>query len=120
MRHGALFRNEVRILHRVWRAETWSQRLRGLLFRPRLEEDDGLLITPCASVHTVGMRYPLDLIFIGRDGHVLACAADVRPWRARFAWGAHETLELSAGALSRTGVVPGDRLRWEVAGRTAQ
>lgn len=115
MRQGTLFRNERPVLHRVWRADRWWQRLRGLLLRPQLGAGDGLLITPCAGIHTIGMGYPLDVVFLDAQGHVLACRRHVRPWRARAEWGARETLELRAGAVADLGIVPGDRLRWSPA-----
>lgn len=112
MRQGTLFCNERPVLQRVWRAERWWQRLRGLLLRPPLGPRDGLLITPCGGIHTIGMRYPLDVVFMDAQGHVMACRRHVRPWRARAAWGACETLELRAGAVADLGIVPGDHLQW--------
>ncbi len=50
-------------------AVTFGARLRGLLFRN--PNDIALVLTPCKSVHTFGMKYPIDIAFIGRDGRVL-------------------------------------------------
>jgi len=57
-------------------------RLRGLLGRAALEPGEGLLITPTGSVHTCFMRFPIDVVFLDRDGAVLGVRADLRPWRA--------------------------------------
>ena len=45
-------------------AATRATRRRGLLGRESLGATEGLLLTPCKAVHTIGMRFPIDLIFI--------------------------------------------------------
>ncbi|HWI13992.1 MAG TPA: DUF192 domain-containing protein [Burkholderiales bacterium] len=109
---GSLCRSGPRQTYlRVKRAVRWWERLRGLLGTPAAP-DDGLYITPCCSVHTVGMRYPVDLIFLDRDGRVLRIAEAVPPWRIAGAWRAHAVAEFRAGTLRRLDVAVGDRLTW--------
>ena len=98
----------------VRHAERWWSRLRGLLFRPPLRGDGGeaLLITPCASIHTCGMRYPIDVVFIDRQGIVLGCHESVKPARFRVQRGARSALELAAGGIRHHAIRPGDRLAW--------
>jgi uncharacterized membrane protein (UPF0127 family) len=62
------------------RADTWLQRLRGLAFAP---PGDPLLIPRCRSVHTFGMRFPLDLYWLDADGRVIRVDLDVPPRRVR-------------------------------------
>ncbi len=116
MRRGAIYRDGESLIPRVWRAERWWQRLRGLLFRSPLAGDasEALLIVPCNSVHTVGMRYPLDVVFLDRGGTVVGCRERVGPWRGSAARGARATLELYAGGIARLAIVPGDRLDWRI------
>jgi hypothetical protein len=94
----------------------WS-RLRGLLGRASLADGEGLLLVPCRSVHMLGMRFPLDVAFIGPDGAVVATYPGLRPG-ARSAWhrGAHAALELPEGTLLRTGTREGDTLTWQAEG----
>jgi uncharacterized protein len=73
----------------------WA-RLRGLALR-REPPGEGLLIPRCRSVHTFGMRFALDLVWLGRGGQVLRIDRDVPPWRLRSCRGAVEVLELAAG-----------------------
>jgi uncharacterized protein len=73
----------------------WA-RLRGLALR-RQPVDEPLLIPRCRSVHTFGMRFALDLVWLGRGGRVLRIDREVPPWRVRFCPGAIEVLELAAG-----------------------
>ena len=70
-----------------------------------------LWITRCPSVHMVGMRYPLDVAVLDRDGVVLH-VAHLRPWTGltRPRRGASATLEAAAGALARWDVGVGSRL----------
>ena len=82
-------------------------RLRGLLGRPPLASHQGLLLSPCNMVHTAGMRYPLDLVFLRHDGRVLRVVSGVRPNRLRLCWRAWYTLELASGTAARCGIAAG-------------
>jgi uncharacterized protein len=73
----------------------WA-RLRGLALR-RQPPDEPLLIPRCRSVHTFGMRFAIDLVWLGRGGQVLRVDRAVPPWRVRSCRGAVEVLELAAG-----------------------
>ena len=91
-------------------AVTRATRRRGLLGRDGLPPDHALLIAPCSSIHTWFMRFPIDVIFVRRDGLVLKTYAAIPAWRMAFGWRAYAVVELPAGALARAGVKPGDRL----------
>lgn len=52
-------------------AETWRSRLLGLALLPVEDAGAGLVIPRCRRVHTVGMRFPLDIVFLGRKGEVV-------------------------------------------------
>lgn len=114
MRSGALYRGEQCVVPRVWRAANPWTRLRGLLGRKPLEPRaaEGLLIEPCASVHTFWMGYPLDLIFLDRNDRVLAICEKVLPWSTRAARGARKTLELAAGGVVIFEPRVGEELVW--------
>ena len=88
------------------RAERWFDRLRGLLGSPPPAPGHALLITPCASVHTAFMRYPIDVVFLDRRGRILKVVDAVPPWRAAACWRARHTLELAAGEADRLGLAP--------------
>jgi len=99
-------------LFEAWHAQTLWQRLRGLIAHPRLKRGEGLLITPCSSVHTIGMRYPLDLVFLDKHGNVLKCVAGLPPLRMAAARKARHTLELPTGSIAEAGIAVGDRMTW--------
>jgi uncharacterized protein len=95
---------------RVRIAEHFVARALGLLVGTPLEHAEGLLIAPCASIHTIGMRYPIDVVFVDREARVLRVCAKVRAGRMRFASGARGVLELRATVAAEHGLVPGVRI----------
>jgi outer membrane protein OmpA-like peptidoglycan-associated protein/uncharacterized membrane protein (UPF0127 family) len=106
----------------VRRAAGFFGRFRGLMLRPGLAPDAGLLLADCPSVHTAFMRFTIDVLYLDRQGMVLKCVPGLRPWRAsvsnagrtadgrRHVRAAH-TLELAEGSIARLGIRPGDRLQ---------
>ncbi|MEW5982509.1 MAG: DUF192 domain-containing protein [Acidobacteriota bacterium] len=99
-------------LARVEVAATPSSRRKGLLGRDRLEPGTGLLLRPCASIHTWFMRFAIDVVFLDGERAVVKLVRDVRPFSV--VWGgraARDTLELPAGALAGVDLDIGDRLR---------
>lgn len=91
----------------VRRADTFFSRLTGLLFSPPLCPGEGLLIAPCAAVHTAFMRFTIDVIFLDRAGRIKKIVPHLQPWRAAACAEAHQTLELAAGEAKRLGLTPG-------------
>ncbi len=88
----------------------WS-RFKGLMLTRELAPGRALLITRCPSVHTMFMRYPLDIVFVDAGWVVVRIATHVRPWRA--SWGgprAAHALELANGVARDLGIGVGDRL----------
>jgi len=82
--------------------------MKGLLGTRALASDEGLWITPSNQVHTIGMRYPLDLVFLDAENRVVATECSVAPGRiSRKVRTASSILELPAGAIERLGVVEG-------------
>jgi uncharacterized membrane protein (UPF0127 family) len=82
---------------RILVAHSLRSRLLGLALRRRPQPGSALLIPRCRSVHTFGMRFPLDLVWLDRDGGVLAIERGVPPWRVRTRRDAAAVLEAPAG-----------------------
>jgi uncharacterized membrane protein (UPF0127 family) len=95
-------------------ADTALGRMRGLLGRRILPPGEGILLRPANSVHTAFMRFPIDVVFLGRTNEVLAVRHELEPWRLAWAAGARAALELAAGECERRDVRPRDRLGWGV------
>jgi uncharacterized membrane protein (UPF0127 family) len=87
----------------------WA-RMRGLLGRGGLESGEGLFLKPAPSIHTFFMRFPIDVVFVGRDGEVLKVVPRLKPWRTAAARGAKAVLELGANEADRRGIRAGTRL----------
>ena len=91
-------------------AETPLTRLKGLLGRKGLEQGEGLLLRPAASIHTFFMRFPIDAVWVDRDLNVLKVSPDLGPWRTAACKGAKGVVEMAAGEAERVGLSAGDKL----------
>ncbi|TMK66941.1 MAG: DUF192 domain-containing protein [Actinobacteria bacterium] len=91
-------------------ADTALTRMRGLLGRRDLPSGEGILLRPASSVHTAFMRFPIDAVFLDREGRVLKIARGLRPWKTAAGRRAKAVLELSAGEAERRGIELGERL----------
>lgn len=113
MRRGILV-NETRgvtLAGDVEVAEGLLERSVGLLGRRELGDDEGLLIPGCGAVHTLFMRFPIDVVFFDPKGVVRGLRHRLAPFRFAVCMGAHLSVaELSAGRLAQTGTQAGDRL----------
>ena len=103
--------DETPVCERCVVADTAPTRLKGLLGRPRLGTDEGLLIRPTSAIHTCFMRFPIDVVFLDRRLVVVGVVTDLRPWRFAARRGAKSVLELAAGEIARRGIRAGERLR---------
>ena len=91
-------------------------RMRGLLGRADLPAGQGMLISPCRSIHTVMMQFTIDVIFLTRAGVVCRIVRNVRPQRfALGGSGAHSALEVQSGWLDESSLQCGDMLELTVA-----
>lgn len=84
----------------------------GLLGKVSLAEDTGLLIVGTNSIHTFFMRFPIDVVFISKNGEVTSIYHSLVPWRiTKIHWRAKSCLELPAGRVERTGLRVGDNIQ---------
>jgi uncharacterized membrane protein (UPF0127 family) len=94
-------------------ADTSSTRRTGLLKHDRLEAGQGLWITPCESVHTFFMKFPIDLVYLDKQKKVRKVRHAVPAWRLSMCLSARSILELPAGTAEQSGTVAGDQLVFE-------
>src|SRR5436305_1794196 len=90
---------------------TSRERRTGLLKNAALEPGSGILILPCEAIHTFGMRFAIDVVFLDRAYRILKLAACVPPRRIRVCIRAFSTLELPAGVIRSLGLATGMQLR---------
>lgn len=91
-------------------ADTSAKRQKGLLGRDSLSAGLGLWIIPCEAVHTCGMRFPIDVLYLDRKKRVRKLRSAMVPWRFSICLLAHSVLELPAGVIEQTGTQRGDQL----------
>ncbi len=92
-------------------ADTFGKRLRGLMGRSELPQGEGLMITPCNSIHTFFMRFPIDVLFIDEYLFVVHIIPSLKPYRlSPLVRTARSVVELPAGTIARSRTEPGDRL----------
>jgi len=94
-------------------ADTSAKRRTGLLKHTGLAPGEGLWIAPCEGVHTFGMKFPIDVLFLNKKKKILKARPDMVRGRIAFSLLAHSVLELPAGTLAETGTVAGDQLEFE-------
>lgn len=94
-------------------ANTSATRRTGLLKHDSLPEGEGLLITPCEGVHTFGMKFPIDVIYLSKKRVVLKIRPEMPRRRISFCLRAHSVLELPAGMAGKTSTTVGDQLQVE-------
>ncbi|WP_281349421.1 DUF192 domain-containing protein [Paraburkholderia hayleyella] len=93
--------------------QTAKERMRGLLGRDQLADNEALLLKPCRSIHTFGMRFAIDVLFLDRHQRVVAIHPEVPRNRMRLNLCATQTLEMRAGAAYAHGIRVGDLLVFE-------
>ena len=96
---------------RIGVAETSLSRLVGLLGKRSLEPGTGLLIFPSQAIHTVAMRFPIDVVFVDRHWRVIYLRPSMVPYRLTgIHWRARCVIELPPGVIEQTSTAVGDQL----------
>jgi uncharacterized membrane protein (UPF0127 family) len=104
---GEVAAERVRVCQGFW------DRLRGLLGTKTLPENEACWLIPCNSVHTMGMRYPIDVYFLNRDNEIVSMIENMAPNRfSPLVLKAHSAVEFKSGAKRNLKV--GDRLLREM------
>lgn len=99
---------------RVHVARTFRERLVGFAGRRAISTDEALLFPHCRSVHTFGMRVPLDIVMLDGSDTILAVYTAVQPWHIiRGPAGSASVIEMAAETTARRGIVPGAMMQWK-------
>lgn len=104
-------RKSVVIGSRIGLANTSPTRFLGLMGRKSLEPGTGILIRPSSGVHTMFMRFAIDVVCLDRKMRVVRVWPRLRPWRmTSISLRVQSVLELAPGEIERRGIEPGDQL----------
>ncbi len=105
---------DIVIADHVQVADSFFSRLKGLLGRKGLKGGEGLLIIPCKQVHTKGMQFPIDVIFLTKFGVVIQSEESMVPGKmSRYVTDARQVLELRSGTIAASGIRVGKTITFE-------
>ena len=94
-------------------ADTSEKRRQGLLKHTGLAVGEGLWIAPTESVHSFGMKFTIDVVYLNKKRQVVKLRPHMGPRRISFCLKAYSVLELPAGQIAATGTTVGDQLAFE-------
>lgn len=114
MIHGwlTLADSDVRVIQKISKTSNFLERMRGLLASPPLKANEGLLIVPCSLVHTIGMNYAIDLVFLDKQWTIVKTVKALKPWRMAASNAASMVLELAVDSLDQLQLTNGQQLEW--------
>jgi uncharacterized protein len=105
----AVLSDQCRFANSVWK------RLVGLLNRKSLAQGEGLLFDRCYGIHTIGMRFPIDVLFLDQDLRVLRTVEALPPLRTCAVKRAVYVLELPVGSVRQSHTAAGDQIQLRTA-----
>jgi len=105
--------NGAVLADRADKADSSEKRRTGLLKHTSLPAGEGVWIVPCEGVHTIGMKFPIDVLFLDKKKRVVKVRPDMGRWRMSLSLFAHSVLELPAGTIRSTGTEKGHQLAFE-------
>nr|WP_320025957.1 DUF192 domain-containing protein [uncultured Acetobacterium sp.] len=102
MENCTILRDNMLLLSEVKVADRFVTRLIGLLKTVVLTENQGLLLKKCNQVHTFGMKFAIDAIFLSKDGDILHMEQEMMPGKVSpYIKKAYWVLELASGSCNR-------------------
>ena len=102
---------KTRLATKVSKADSFLTRLLGLLNRKELGPEEALWLAPSKGIHTVGMKFPIDVVFLDRSNKVVDAIPALAPYRATgICLTAYSALELPKGTIRKSRTEAGDRL----------
>jgi uncharacterized membrane protein (UPF0127 family) len=100
-------------------ANTVLKRMVGLLNRGQFDKGEGLLLDRCYGIHTFGMRFPIDVLFLDKDLHVIRAVKALPPYRTCVVKKSVYVLEVPVGALDASRTEEGDQIQIRTANTDA-
>jgi len=94
-------------------ADTSAKRRTGLLKHSGLEPGEGLWIAPCESVHSFGMKFSIDVVYLDKGKKVKKVRKEMVPRRLSACLTAYSVLELPVGVIEASRTEAGDQLEFE-------
>jgi len=89
---------------------TFWQRAKGLLGRAQLAPEQAFVFYHCNSIHMIGMKFSIDVVYLDTDFRIVKVVPAVKPWSASLCYRARHTLELATGVINAHELKVGDLL----------
>jgi uncharacterized membrane protein (UPF0127 family) len=100
----------------VRKADNFLTRLVGLLKRTHLGPEEALWLMPSKGIHTIGMKFPIDVVFLTRDNHVVGLMSGLPPYRiSAIHLRGYSVLELPNGTIKKSRTELGDQFEISLA-----
>ena len=101
---------------KVRKADNFLTRLVGLLKRTHLGPEEALWLMPSKGIHTIGMKFPIDVVFLTRDNHVVGLMSGLPPYRvSAIHLRGYSVLELPNGTIKKSRTELGDQFEISLA-----
>ena len=101
---------------KVRKADSFLTRLIGLLKRTRLGPEEALWLIPSKGIHTIGMKFPIDVVFLNKKNLVIGIISEMGPYRiSALRLRSYSVLELPKGTLKKSRTEVGDQLEISLA-----
>lgn len=111
-----VIRNKIRLTllaKNCQTADNFLSRLKGLIGKESFLEEEGLIITPCNSIHMFFMKFSLDIIFVDKSNRVVHLIENIKPWKlSKIVWSAAFVIELPINSIKKTNTEVGDILEF--------
>jgi len=112
-RSGEKKSDYIKVLDDVIVVESFFERLFGLMLRPKLERGQGLLIPGCNSIHTMWMKYPIDVIFLDKQIRIVEMIDCLKPFKfSKIIKKSDSVLELPGKSITAYDLKVDDMLRF--------
>ena len=101
---------------KVRKADNFFTRLVGLLKRTHLGPEEALWLMPSKGIHTIGMKFPIDVLFLTKDNEVIGLISGMLPYRiSSVHFRGYSVVELPNGTIRKSRTELGDKLEISLA-----
>jgi uncharacterized protein len=103
--------NNCIIAENAFIADSPLKRVKGLLGRTELPKGEALIIRPCNSIHTIFMRFPIDVLFVDAHNTIVKIKSFLKPFRLTgIYFNTAYVVELPAGTIEESHAAEGHTL----------
>lgn len=106
-----LIKNSQVLIPNVKVATSFFSRFLGLMGKKSIAEDQAVCFPRCDSIHTFFMRFPIDVILVGKEGEVVEVVEAMKPWRLMLPRKkVKHVIEMQAHLSKKLGIQPGEKI----------